>query len=148
MKKKKYIFVLSLIMIILAIYTAVNMYISQGLLGDKVINKYVPETISKIRIVRVSDNLEVIIKDKEQISTLIDSLSTLQVKDYKENIPPNNNDDETYYMWIYDDPNILLGITIYNIGYISVFEFNDKTSNSESYKVIKDLDKLNINKYL
>ncbi|QLY81531.1 hypothetical protein [Clostridium intestinale] len=148
MKKKKYIFVLSLIMIILAIYTAVNMYISQGLLGDKVINKYVPETISKIRIVRISDNLEVIIKDKEQISTLIDSLSNLQVKDYKENIPPNNNDDETYYMWIYDDPNILLGITIYNIGYISVFEFNDKTSNSESYKVIKDLDKLNINKYL
>ncbi|ERK31115.1 DUF5301 domain-containing protein [Clostridium intestinale] len=146
MKKKKHISVILLIMVILAIYTSFSIYGRQGLLGDKVINKYVTETISKIRIVRVSDNLEVNIKDKEQISTLIDSLSNLQVKGYKENIPPNN--DETYYMWIYENSNIRLGITIYTVGYISVFEFNDKTSNSECYKVIKDIDKLDINKYL
>ncbi|WP_315114181.1 hypothetical protein [Clostridium intestinale] len=122
---------------IITLYIVISSYVNQGSFKDKVLDKYLDSEVTKIKISRLSDFSEVVIKDKDKISDILDSLSNLKVKKYKDKITKSG---EVYDLGIYEDTKIKLGLTIYDNGYIT---FTDLLGHSGTFSKIdynNDLD--------
>ncbi|MNN02926.1 hypothetical protein D3C81_1155980 [compost metagenome] len=83
------------------------------------LDKYLDSEGTKIKISRLSDFSEVVIKDNDKISDILDSLSNLKVKKYKDKMEKS---DEVYDLAIYEDNEIKIGLTIYDNGYITFID--------------------------
>lgn len=105
---------------------------------NNILNKYVINPITKIKIIRYSDNTEVITEDKNKTLELVNSLANLEVSKSKNNIPTTNK--EIYYISIYENSNMNLGLTVYDTGYVSIFGKKDDTIHQYTYKIIKNSD--------
>lgn len=122
---------------IITLYIVISSYVSQEPFKDKVMDKYLDSEVTKIKISRLSDFSEVVIKDKDKISDILDSLSNLKVKKYKDKMEKSG---EVYDLGIYEDTKIKLGLTIYDNGYIT---FTDLLGHSGTFSKIdynNDLD--------
>ncbi len=139
-KRPKIISISSLF--IIALYIVINSYVNQGLFKDKVMDKYLDSEITKIKISRLSDFSEVVIKDKDKISNILDSLSNLKVKKYKDKITKSG---EVYDLAIYEDNKIKLGLTIYDNEYITFIDLFG--GHSGTFKIIDDNNELDLSEF-
>ena len=139
-KRLKIISISSLFVITL--YIVISSYVNQGLFKDKVLDKYLDSEVTKIKISRLSDFSEVVIKDKDKISDILDSLSNLQVKKYKDKITKSY---EVYDLAIYEDNGIKIGLTIYNNEYIAFIDLFG--GRSGTFKIIDDKNELDLSEF-
>lgn len=104
---------------IITLYIVISSYVRQGSFKDKVLDKYLDSEVTKIKISRLSDFSEVVIEDNDKISDILDSLSNLKVKKYKDKMEKS---DEVYDLAIYEDNEIKIGLTIYDNEYITFID--------------------------
>ncbi|SHH62441.1 hypothetical protein [Clostridium intestinale] len=143
MKKFKRLKIISISsLFVITLYIVISSYVNQGLFKDKVLDKYLDSEVTKIKISRLSDFSEVVIKDKDKISDILDSLSNLQVKKYKDKITKSY---EVYDLAIYEDNGIKIGLTIYNNEYIAFIDLFG--GRSGTFKIIDDKNELDLSEF-
>lgn len=127
---------------IITLYIVINSYVNQGPFKDKVMDKYLDSEVTKIKISRLADYSEVVIKDKDKISDILDSLSNLKVKKYKDKMEKS---DEVYDLAIYEDNEIKIGLTIYDNEYIAFIDLFG--GHSGTFKITDDKNELDLSEF-
>jgi hypothetical protein len=143
MKKYRRLKIISISsLFIITLYIVISSYVNQGLFKDKVMDKYLDSEVTKIKISRLSNYSEVVIKDKDKISDILDSLSNLKVKKYKDNITKSG---EVYDLGIYEDNEIKIGLTIYGQEYITFLDLFG--GRSGTLKIIDDNNDFDLSEF-
>lgn len=127
---------------IIPLYIVISSYVNQGLFKDKVLDKYLDSEVTKIKISRLSDFSEVVIKDNDKISDILDSLSNLKVKKYKDKITKSG---EVYDLGIYEDNEIKIGLTIYDNEYIAFIDLFG--GRSGTFKIINGKNDFDLSEF-
>lgn len=126
------------IALILIIFIGYSLYGSNKSFQDIISKNYANDTIKKISVqysYNQKDNLnQQYLTDKTQINKLLNYLEPLELKEYKGKI---DSEHYIYYnLGLHTDKNGLLGVTIYNKDFVTIFI---STSNdTKTYKIVNN----------
>ncbi|ERK31450.1 hypothetical protein [Clostridium intestinale] len=143
MKKYRRLKIISISsLFIITLYIVISRYVNQGLFKDKVMDKYLDSDITKIKISRLSDYSEVVIKDRDRISKILATLSNLKIKKYKDKMEKSY---DGYDLAIYEDNEIKIGLTIYDNEYITFIDLFG--GRSGTFKITDNKNELDLSEF-
>ncbi len=138
-------YILLIIITLILIGTIIISFSNKTSFEKDIFKKY-GDNVKKIELLDSKNNNSKIIKDNDTINKIIEDLFTINMKKYDNEIPENI--EKIYYIGLYNEESLFIGLTLYDNKYITIFVSNSSSSKTKTYRIRNNFNIDYINKLL